>query len=36
MHEHHISASVSAGDSPSAPSEAEMRAAWRKVVGRRS
>jgi hypothetical protein len=36
MHEHHVPASVSADDSRRAPSEAELRAAWAKVVGRRS
>jgi hypothetical protein len=36
MHQHNIPASVSADDSRKAPSEAELRAAWGKVVGRRS
>ena len=36
MHEHHIPATVSADEGRTAPSDAELRAAWGNVVGRRS
>jgi hypothetical protein len=36
MHEHHTPVTVSTDDVQQAPSEAELRAAWSSVVGRRS
>jgi Ferritin-like domain len=36
MHEHHIPAIVSVDDGQRAPSDADLRAAWGNVVGRRS
>jgi hypothetical protein len=36
MQEHHIPATVSADDGRTPPSDADLRAAWGKVVGRRS
>jgi hypothetical protein len=36
MHEHHSPAIVSVADGHRAPSDADLRAAWHKVVGRRS
>jgi hypothetical protein len=36
MHEHHIPATASTDESRTAPSNADLRAAWSKVVGRRS
>ena len=36
MHEHHSPAIVSVSDGHRAPSDADLRAAWQKVVGRRS
>jgi hypothetical protein len=36
MNDHHIPASISADDSRRTPSETDLRAAWARVVGRRS